>query len=47
MLVKAIDGAVPLQMDTVEGVAVIAGVGLTVTVAVAVALQLLAVAVIV
>ena len=38
-LVNAIDGAAPLQMDTVDGVAVIAGVGFTVIVVVAVALQ--------
>lgn len=47
MLLNAIDGAVPLHMATVDGVAVMAGVGLTVTTALVVALQPLAVPVIV
>ena len=42
VLVKAIPGAVPLQMAVTAGVAVITGIGFTVTTAVAVALQLLA-----
>ena len=47
VLVSAILGALPLHIDTVAGVAVITGVGLTVTTAVAVPVQVLAVPVIV
>ena len=47
LLVKAILGAVPLHIDTADGVAVIAGPGLTVTTALAVAVHVLAVPVIV
>ena len=47
LLVKAMLGAVPLQMDADGGVAVIAGAGLTVIVAVADAVHVLAVPIIV
>ena len=43
LLVNAIPGALPLQIATLDGVAVIAGIGLTVIDAVADAVQLLAV----
>ena len=42
MLLNTIDGAVPLHIAAVDGVAVMAGVGLTVTTALVVALQPLA-----
>jgi hypothetical protein len=47
VLVKAILGAVPLQIDADDGVAVITGAGFTVTAAVAEAVQVLAVPIIV
>ena len=42
MLVKAMLGALPLQIEVTAGVAVITGIGLTVTTAVAEAVQVLA-----
>lgn len=47
VLLRPILGASPLHIDTVDGVALIAGVGLTVTVDVVLAVQLLAVPVMV
>ena len=43
LLLKVTEGAVPLQITGVAGVAVMVGVGLTVTIAEVVAVQLLAV----
>ena len=47
LLPSAMPGAVPLQMDDAEGVAVIRGLGLTLTIAVVEAVQVFAVPIIV